>query len=131
MNDRPLILVVDDDPRIATAIGRALRTAGLQVLTAPDALEAVSIARSARPSAILMDVMMPGMEGSVAAALMKDCVELREIPIILVSALPEEELQCRAAEVGAAGWVAKPFRRVDLLRALQPALALSACEQAG
>jgi CheY-like chemotaxis protein len=131
MNEIPLILVVDDDPRIATAIGLALRSSGLRVLTAPEALEAVSIARTAHPSAILMDVMMPGMEGSVAAALMKDSEELRDIPIILVSALPEEELRSRAAEVGAAGYVSKPFRKVDLLRALQSALTRSACEQVG
>jgi len=131
MNEIPLILVVDDDSRIASAIGLALRSTGLHVLTAPDALEAVSIARALRPSAILMDVMMPGIEGSVAAALMKDCEELREIPIILVSALPEEELRSRAVEVGAAGWVCKPFRKIDLLQALQSALKRSACEQAG
>jgi CheY-like chemotaxis protein len=131
MNETPLILVVDDDPRIAAAIGLALRSTGLRVLTAPDALEAVSLARLTRPSAILMDVMMPGMEGSVAAALMKDSEELRDIPIILVSAMPEEELLSRAAEVGAAGAVSKPFRKVDLLRALRSALARSECEQAG
>jgi CheY-like chemotaxis protein len=131
MNDMPLILVVDDDPRIATAIGLALRGSGLRVLTAPDALEGVSLARTTRPSAILMDIMMPGMDGSVAAALMKDCEELRDIPILLVSALPEEELRSRAAEVGAAGWVAKPFRKVDLLRALQSARVRSAWAQAG
>lgn len=131
MNGTPIVLVVDDDPRIAAAIGLSLRNSGLRVLTAPGALEGVSIARTARPSAILMDVMMPGMEGSVAAALMKDCEELRQIPIILMSALPEEELRSRAAEIGAAGWVAKPFRKADLLGALQSALSRSAYSQAG
>jgi len=121
MNATPQILVVDDDSRIAAAIALALRSSGFKVLTAPDALEGVSMARHVRPYAILMDVMMPGMEGSVAAALIQDSDELRDIPILLVSALPEEELRARAAEVGAAGYICKPFRKLDLLRALQSA----------
>ncbi len=122
MNEIPLVLVIDDDPRIVAAISLGLRSSGLQVLCAPDALEGVAMARAARPDAILMDVMMPGMEGSIAAALMKDSNELRDIPVILISALPEEELRARAAEAGAAAYVCKPFQKVDLLRALQIAL---------
>ena len=129
MNEIPLVLVIDDDSRIAAAISLGLRSSGLRVLCAPDALEGVSMARATRPDAILMDVMMPGMEGSIAAALMKDSDELRDIPVILVSALPEEELRARAAECDAAAWVCKPFRKVDLLRALQAALALRQREE--
>jgi len=124
MIEIPLILVIDDDPRIASAISLGLRASGLRVRCAPDALEGVSLARATRPDAILMDVMMPGMEGSIAAALMKDSDELRDIPVILISAMPEEELRARAAESAAAAWVCKPFRKEDLLRALQAALAI-------
>lgn len=126
MNEAPIILVVDDDPRIEAVVALTLRSAGMRTLVASDALEGVSLARSARPDAILMDVMMPGLEGSVAAALMKDSDELRDIPVLLFSAMPEEELRERASEAGAAGFFCKPFRKLDLLRAVHAALGLRA-----
>ncbi|HLF92098.1 MAG TPA: response regulator, partial [Planctomycetota bacterium] len=95
MNDKPVILVVDDDPRIADALIHLLRSSGFRAIAAGDALEAVALARASKPEAILMDVMLPGMEGSVAAALLKDSESLKDTPIILASALPEEELQLR------------------------------------
>lgn len=131
MNESPIILVVDDDPRIMAAAGLGLRSLGFRTLFASDALEGVSLARMAHPDAILMDVMMPGLEGSVAASLMQDSEELRAIPVVLFSAMPEEELSERAADAGAAAYVCKPFRKQDLLRAMKSALRCRSEGQAG
>lgn len=127
MKDSPFVLVVDDDPRIAAAAALSLRSLGCRTLLASDALEAVALARMAHPDAILMDVMMPGLEGSLAAALIRDSDELRMIPVVLFSAMPQEELAERAAAAGAAAYVCKPFRKEDLLRAMNAALRLR-CE---
>jgi len=123
MNHSPLILIVDDDRHISKVIGFSLRQAGLRILTAHDAMEGVSVARNVHPDAILMDVMMPGVTGSMVSGLMKETPELRDIPVILISALPEEDLRSRAAEVDAAGYICKPFHKSDLLQMIQSVLA--------
>ena len=115
MADAPLILVCDDTAAVGRAVVVLLGTAGYRARAASGALECVSLARAERPALILMDVMMPGMDGAFAAGLLRDEPELEGIPIVLFSAMPADELEAAAAEAGVAGWLSKPFKRDDLV----------------
>ena len=115
-NNAPLVLVVDDTQNIASSIVYILQSAGFRASMANSALECVSKARAEHPSLIVMDIMMPGMDGSTAAGIMQDTPELQGIPVVLLSAMPEDEVRDRARESGAVDWLTKPFRRDNLLK---------------
>ncbi len=115
----PLILVCDDSKSVAHSISVLLEREEYRVLIATNALECISVARRERPALILMDVMMPGIDGAAAAELMRHTPEFADTPLVLVSALPEEEVRARAEECGAAGYLAKPFTRATLLEAVK------------
>jgi CheY-like chemotaxis protein len=66
--------------------------------------------------------MMPGMDGATASDLMKDVPGIGQVPIVLLSAMPEEEVKRRAADVEAASYVLKPFRMYQLLEVIQHCL---------
>ena len=115
MGPAPAILVCDDSRPILQAVEMILKLAGYRVVTASTALEAVGLARQEHPAVILMDVMMPGLGGDFAAGVLHEEPELAGIPVVLLSALPEDELRERVKTTGAAGYITKPFRKHDLL----------------
>lgn len=115
MAEAPRILVCDDTASVGRAVVVLLGAAGYRAQAASGALECVSLARAERPALILMDVMMPGMDGAFAAGIFRDEPELEGIPVVLFSAMPEDELAAAAAEAGAAGWIGKPFKRDELV----------------
>lgn len=115
----PLILVCDDMKNIVQSILLMLQTEGYRARAAASALECVSLARKEKPALILMDVMMPGMDGAMASELMRDNDELQDIPIVLLSAMPEDDLRARAQECGAKGYLTKPFTKQSLLQAVR------------
>lgn len=118
MSQKPLILVCDDSRNIANSIVIMLQNAGYRATAVGNALEAVGAARRERPALLLMDIMMPGMDGAMASDLMRDSAELASIPIVLISAMMEDEVKAKAEEAGVAGWLTKPFRKDDLLAAV-------------
>ena len=115
MSQSPLILVVDDSREISKVIKVHLEADGYRVIIASSALECVRVARKERPALIILDIMMPGMDGATAAGVMHEEKELKAIPVVFLSALPEDEIQEKVRETGVAGYVAKPFRKQDLL----------------
>jgi len=119
MPNLPFVLVVDDDRNIAYVLAHLLRSAGYRAEIAPSALDGIALARKERPDVILMDMKMPVLGGATAAAMIQDTPELKSVPIILMSAMPEEEGRRRAAESGAADFIAKPFYRDRLLSAVR------------
>ena len=112
---QPLILVCDDTANIAQLISYHLQAEGYKVHLTSTALEAFSLARKEPPSLILMDVMMPGMDGAMASELMHDAPGLGGVPVVLVSAMPEDELRDRAQACGVQGYLTKPFTKQTLL----------------
>lgn len=105
----PQVLLVDDEPAIRTICRVNLEGDGLAVAEAKDGSEALAQIRHARPSLVLLDVMMPGIDGwSVAAQLAADDAT-RDIPVVFLSARAAEEDRLRAQELGAVGYVVKPF----------------------
>jgi CheY-like chemotaxis protein len=110
-----LVLVVDDDPASRELLSRFVLRDGFAVRTAHDGEEGLRLAKQLRPTAILLDVMMPRMDGwSVLTALKAD-PELAEIPVVMVSIVQERAL---AVSLGAADYLIKPVQWHRLRRVL-------------
>lgn len=109
------VLVVDDDPGILATISEILAAEGLDVTAVETGAEAVARVRERRPSLVLLDMRMPGMDGwAVARALHQDAPGL---PIVVMTAA--ENAAAWAAEVAADAYLAKPFQLDDLLRVVE------------
>ena len=106
------ILVADDDKAIADAIEIYLRGEGYDVLKAYDGLEALRIAREEDVSLIIMDVMMPGLDGMRATLLVR---EEKDIPILMLSAKSEDCDKIAGLGIGADDYVTKPFNPLELI----------------
>ena len=104
------ILLVDDEDDIREVAQMSLEmTAGWEVVTASSGAEALRMAAAERPDAILLDVMMPGMDGPATARALKAAPETAEIPIILLTAKVQAADRRRFDDLGVAGMLAKPF----------------------
>lgn len=106
------ILVVDDEPAITDAIAYTLRKEGYRVEIAATGLEAIAVARQLQPDAIVLDVMLPGVDG------LQVCRTLRAestVPILLLSAKGEEIDRVVGLEIGADDYLGKPFAMRELL----------------
>lgn len=106
------ILVVDDDPEIVSAIEKLLRMEEYSVLKAYDGIEALEILSSNRVHLILMDVMMPRMDGLSAIMYIR---KERNIPIIVLSARTEDSDKILGLNMGADDYVSKPYNPLELL----------------
>jgi CheY-like chemotaxis protein len=110
----PLVLLVDDERSIRTICRVNLEGDGLAVAEATDGAEALEEIGRTRPAVVLLDVMMPGVDGwSVAEQLAADD-DTREIPVVFLSARAAHEDRLRAQELGAVGYVVKPFDPLEL-----------------
>ena len=106
------ILVCDDDKEIAGAIEIYLRNEGYSVFKAFDGVEALNIARSQQLHLIIMDVMMPKMDGVQATMKIR---EEKNIPIIMLSAKSEDYDKITGLNVGADDYITKPFNPLELI----------------
>lgn len=117
--DRTRILVCDDDPQILRALRVVLRDAGFEVIPSTTGEEALDLASVRPPSAAILDLMLPGIDG------VEVCRQLREwsdMPILVLSALDEEDAKIRALQTGADDYVTKPFSPGELVARVQAAL---------
>jgi PAS domain S-box-containing protein len=115
---RPLVLLCDDDAGIRRVVGAQLEQQGYRIRTAADGLEAIRITQCERPAVILLDLMMPGMDGWETLTRLKSDPETRDVPVIIFSARSPE-----ASEYGeAADWVTKSSGDATLFGALERAL---------
>ncbi|MFA5173146.1 MAG: response regulator [Candidatus Paceibacterota bacterium] len=90
MNNK-LILLVDDEEEILTIYGSVLKNAGFEVITAPDGLKAIEIAKEKNPDLILLDLKMPAMNGAEAFLEMKDDPQLKNTKIVFLTAFSDPE----------------------------------------
>ncbi|HEV7843527.1 MAG TPA: diguanylate cyclase [Pyrinomonadaceae bacterium] len=118
------ILVADDEPINRSLIQRRLERAGYRVLTAQNGREAVEKARSERPDLIILDVMMPVMDGLEACQLIKGDEATRDTPVIFLSARDETDIKVSGLSLGANDYISKPFKAEELLARVYVALRL-------
>jgi len=116
------VLVIDDEAPIRLLCRVNLEAAGMEVLEAGDGPTGLGAARAERPDVILLDVMMPGMDGwQVLEELLED-PRTREIPIIFLTARAELRDRTRGLELGGVEYVTKPFNPVELAPLVQDLL---------
>jgi len=123
MADERRILIVDDDPVILRLLKVNFEMEGFAVLTAENGEEGVSKATRERPDIILLDVMMPGMNGLEAAEKLRAQENTKEIPIIFVSAKAQSVDVKAGLTAGAVDYVTKPFDPVELVEKVENLLA--------
>lgn len=108
------VLVIDDEPPIRLLCRVNLEAEGMTVLEAADGPSGLEVAKEERPDVILLDVMMPGLDGwSVAERLLEDERTL-DIPIIFLTARAEFRDRARGLDIGGVEYVTKPFNPVEL-----------------
>ena len=103
------ILVVDDDPDLRRISQITLQAAGMEVTAAPSGSEALRMLETLRPDAILLDVMMPGMDGPACLERLRGRPETRHIPVVFVTAQTQPHEIARFLSLGALGVIKKPF----------------------
>jgi len=109
------ILVVDDTPMNVKILSYILAANQFEVLVAQDGERALLIAESQSPHLILLDVMMPGIDGFETCRRLKAQPQTKDIPVIFITALIEKEAKVKAFEVGAVDYITKPFQREEVL----------------
>lgn len=115
---RAKVLVVDDDERMQRLVRNMLKPFGHEVISARDGAEAVNLARNQKPTVILMDILMPGMDGYTALGEIKKDLLSREIPVVMLTGVDFDMNKKLAERLGSNGYLTKPFTRKDLLDAI-------------
>lgn len=115
MADKKRILVVDDELDMLMVIKLRLEASGYEVITATDGLEGLNIARKTKPDLIVLDVMLPKMNGYKVSRFLKFDEEYKHIPIVMLTALAGEEDRSTGIETGANAYISKPFETQELL----------------
>jgi two-component system, chemotaxis family, chemotaxis protein CheY len=121
---RKNILIIDDSELVLAMAKDALEDAGYQVQTATNGIEANRyIFSKSRPDLIIMDIMMPMLDGNEKAKILKENEMSRDIPILLLSSKSDEEMQRLTQEAGADGYILKPFSPVEITGKVRRCLA--------
>jgi two-component system, OmpR family, alkaline phosphatase synthesis response regulator PhoP len=107
-------LVVDDDRLLLRLVELNLSKLGIKVILADNGQEALRLAQEERPDVILLDIMMPRMDGYEVIRQLKDSEETRAIPVIMLTAKSNLVDRRRCRELGAVEYITKPFRLEDL-----------------
>jgi two-component system KDP operon response regulator KdpE len=122
------ILLVDDDESLRQVISQYLRQEGYRVVAAGSGADALKLFYSERPGAVLLDLMMPGMDGWEVCARLR---ELSDAPILLVTARTSQEDKLRGFRLGIDDYLVKPFSLAELAARLQAVLSRSRKEGTG
>jgi DNA-binding response OmpR family regulator len=127
----PRVLVVDDDPTVAEVVLGYLRRDGFEAAHAADGLSALAIAAQAPPDLVVLDLMLPGIDGLEVCRRLR--AERPELPVVMLTARGEEDDRIAGLEVGADDYVVKPFSPRELalrvrsvLRRTEPVTAAAA-----
>jgi diguanylate cyclase len=109
------ILVVDDHPQIVRLIQRVLETDGHEILTAGDGEGALRKIQEEQPALVLLDVMLPGMDGYQVLGAMKADPATQQIPVIMLTGMDQDIAVTHGLQLGAECYLPKPFRPAEIL----------------
>ena len=122
--EKPLVLIVDDNPENVRLLGMVIKDEGYLVGIARDGEQTLEMAVQHRPDLVLLDVMMPGIDGFAVCRHLKERAETRDTPVILLTARAESEDIVQGFNVGAVDYVTKPFNTAELLARVRTQLEL-------
>ena len=123
------ILIVDDTPNILRLLSQMLTGQGYEVQTVTSGARALAAARARPPDLILLDIMMPEMDGYEVCLRLKAAVQTRDIPIIFISAIGETKDKVKAFTIGGVDYVTKPFQVKEVLARVATHLSLWALQK--
>lgn len=110
----PRILAVDDEPTIVRLVEVALSNQGYKVSTASSGAEALEKAKAELPDLVLLDIMMPGMDGHEVQRRLREDPATADIPVVFLTAVGDVDVQLEGLEQGAIDFITKPFDPLDL-----------------
>ncbi len=120
---RPLVLIAEDEPYIVESLTFLIERAGLDVAVAKDGLLALQAIKNLRPAVVILDIMLPEENGMEVLRFVKSNPDLRDIPILVLTARGQEKDRQMALALGADAFVTKPFSNRDVV---EQTLALAA-----
>jgi twitching motility two-component system response regulator PilG len=115
----PVVLVVDDSPTIRKIVEITLKRQGVQVVTAPSGVIALAAIANTPPQLILLDIMLPKVNGYQICQIIRRNPEYKHIPVVMLSGKDGVFDKVRGRLVGATEYITKPFEPRDLLRVVQ------------
>ena len=124
-DDQPKVLIIDDNAEARAALEALLLSESYDLSFATNGMDGIAMAVSLRPDVILLDVMMPKMDGFEVSRRIRAIPDIAEIPIILVTALDDQESRITGLRAGADDFVNKPYNSVELFTRLQTILRLN------
>lgn len=110
----PTILVVDDEPKAQVLLRTLLEAEGYRVICAADGPSALAAANTAHPDVVLLDLMMPGMDGYEVCGKLRAAPALAAVPVIMLTALDDRSSRLQGLQAGADDFLAKPFDAAEL-----------------
>ena len=113
--NKSLIQIVDDDLKNLQVAGRNLEKKGYRVSLSQNGQEAIKIAELIKPDLILLDIMMPGMDGFEVCKILKGNTELQQIPIIFITLKNDTSDIVKCFKVGGVDFISKPFNELEFL----------------
>lgn len=125
---RPLVLIAEDEPYIVESLTFLIERAGLDVAVAKDGALALQAIRSLRPAVVILDIMLPEKNGLEVLRFAKSNPDLREIPILVLTARGQENDRQMALALGADAFVTKPFSNREVV---ERTLSLAGIAQSG
>ncbi len=117
------VLVADDNAAICDLVKAALEGENLKVVRAADGEEAVRLTRQVRPAAVILDLLMPKVDGISALLRLRADPVTRSTPVLMISGMPGKDAERLAGAYGAVRFLPKPFQLLDLLQAVEEMLA--------
>ncbi len=122
MSDKQTILVVDDEQDLLDLIEYNLKQEGFDVLKAEDGVEGIEMAREHSPNLVLLDIMMPKMDGLEVVERMRDDKKLKKIPIIFLTARGDEKTEVQGLDKGGDDYITKPISTTKLISRIKAVL---------
>ncbi len=113
------VLIVDDSPTVLAFMKKMFTSAGYVALTAPDAEHGLEMARNERPDLVVLDVIMPGMNGFAALRHIRRDSAVKHLPVIMMSGNEQASEQFYVMRIGADGFMKKPFTRFDVFSRIE------------